>query len=45
MSCLLSPHSTSLLNIAKTFYQQKRGQNLTSFIPKFTMGTAVADGG
>ena len=32
MSCLLSPRATSLLSIAKTVYQQKKGQNLTSFI-------------
>ncbi len=36
MSYLLSPVPISLLTIAKTFYQQKKGQNLTSLIPKFT---------
>src|SRR5260370_37457371 len=29
MSCLLSPRATSLLSIAKTVSQQKKGQNLT----------------
>src|SRR5258708_4516489 len=37
MSYLLSPVPISLLTIAKTFYQQKKGQNLTSLIPKFTL--------
>jgi 3-oxoacyl-[acyl-carrier-protein] synthase II len=37
MSCLLSPRATSLLSIAKTVYQQKKGQNLTGFIPNLTI--------
>src|SRR5258708_1507820 len=37
MSYLLSPHSIRLLRIAKTAYQQKERQNLTSLIPKFTL--------
>jgi hypothetical protein len=37
MSYLLSPVPISLLTSAKTFYQQKQGQNLTSLIPKFTV--------
>jgi len=41
MSYLLSPVPISLLTIAKIFYQQKKGQNLTSLIPKFTLARAV----
>jgi hypothetical protein len=36
MSYFLRPHLISLLTAAKTVYQQKKGQNLTSLISKFT---------
>src|SRR5258708_7850172 len=38
MSYFLRPHSIGLLTAAKTVSSQKKGQNLTSFIAKFTGG-------
>src|SRR6266446_6737160 len=44
MSYFLRPHSIGLLTAAKTVSSQKKGQNLTSFIAKFTDGeTHMAD--
>ena len=41
MSYFLRPHLISLLTAAKTVYQQKKGQNLTSLTSKFTKGHAA----